>query len=133
MPKPAADSTDPANPTPGPYCVVWLYQDTPDAFERAARYALQNAGYGPKVILVFTESGARLLQVDRMAQLFRVPKLSELVDQLEAKGVIIELDIGAARRAGIVETLGVAMPNLRIADERRVAELATGARISARY
>lgn len=120
-------------PTPGPYCVVWLYGDTPEAFERAARYALQNAGYGLKVVLVFTEAGARLLQVDRMAQLFRVPKLSELVDQLEAKQVILELDIGSARRAGIVETLGVAMPNLRIADERRVAELATGARISARY
>ena len=115
------------------YCVIWLYRDTPDAFERAARYAIQSSGYGMQVVLVFTEAGARLLQVDRMTQLFRVPGVAALVDELEAKRVILELDIGAARRAGIVETLGVAMPNLRIADDARVAELATSARMSARY
>ncbi|MEZ4242019.1 MAG: hypothetical protein R3F59_38875 [Myxococcota bacterium] len=120
-------------PTSGPYCVVWLYSDSPDAFERAARYAVQNAGYGLEVILVFTDAGARLLQVDRMTQLFRLPAVTALIDELEAKRVILELDIGAARRAGIVETLGVAMPNLRIAGEERVAELTTGARITERY
>ena len=86
-----------------------------------------------KVVIVFTDAGARLLQVDRMTQLFRVPKLLDLIDKLEAAKVILELDIGAARRAGIVETLGVALPGLRIADDQRVAELATGARITARY
>jgi hypothetical protein len=129
----AEDTLDTEESIPGPYCVVWLYRDSPDAFERAARFAIQSSGYGLQVVLVFTEAGARLLQVDRMTQLFRVPGLSALVDELEAKKVTLELDIGAARRAGIVETLGVAMPNLRIADDRRVAELATGARMSARY
>jgi hypothetical protein len=118
---------------PGPFCVVWLYRDSPDAFERAARFALQNAGYGLEVVIVFTELGARLLQIDRMTQLFRVPGVLELVDRLTAQKVHLELDIGAARRAGIVETLGVAIPNLRIADEQRVAELSTGARMTARY
>lgn len=124
-----ADEENPA----GPFCVVWLYRDTPDAFERAARFALQNAGYEIPVVLLFTDAGARLLQVDRMTQLLRVPGLAELIDEIERQKILLELDIGAARRAGIVETLGVALPSLRIADERRVAELATGARVSARY
>lgn len=117
----------------GSYCVVWLFRDSPDAFERAARFALQNVGYELPVVLVFTEAGARLLQVDRMTQLLRVPGLSRLVDELEQKRVNLELDIGSARRLGIVETLGVALPSLRVADEQRVAELATGARVTARY
>lgn len=120
-------------PHPGPYCVVWLYRDAPDAFERAARFARQTAGYGMDVVIVFTEAGARLLQTDRLAQLFRVPGLTELVDELVDKGVSFELDVGSARRAGIIETLGVAIPSLRIADGDRLAELATGTRMTARY
>ncbi|MEQ1508093.1 MAG: DsrE family protein [Myxococcota bacterium] len=117
----------------GPFCVVWLYRDAPDAFERAARFALQNSAYGLEVVLLFTDAGARLLQVDRLAQVFRVPGLAALIKKLDEANVRFELDIGAARRAGVVETLGVTIPNLRIADERRVAELTTGARMTARY
>ena len=120
-------------PHSGPYCVVWLYRDSPDAFERAARFARQSSGYGMEVVIVFTEAGARLLQTDRMAQLFRIPGLGELIDELVDKKVYFELDVGAARRAGIVETLGVAIPTLRIADDDRLAELTTGARMTARY
>lgn len=125
--------SDDGDPHPGPFCVVWVYRDSPDAFERGARFALQNAGYGMEVVIVFTDRGARLLQIDRMSQLFRVPGLPDLIERLADQNVNFELDIGAARRAGIVETLGVTMPNLRIADEQRVAELATGARMTARY
>jgi len=117
----------------GPFCVVWLYQDSPEAFERAARFALQNVGYGLEVVLVFTDHAARLMQVDRMNQLFRIPGFPALFDALSDRNVWIELDIGAARRAGIVETLGVQIPNFRVVDEQRVAELATGARLTARY
>lgn len=122
------------DPVVGPaYCVVWLYRDSPDAFERAARFALQNVGYGLEVVIVFTDKGARLLQIDRATQLLRVAGVPALIERLVEEKVILELDIGAARRAGIIETLGVAMPNLRIADEQRVAELATRARLTARY
>lgn len=117
----------------GPFCSVWLYSDSPVAFERAARFALQNAGYGLEVVVIFTEAGARLLQTDRMAHLFSAPGVGELIDELIERQVFFELDIGSARRSGIVETLGSAIPNLRIADAGRLADLTTGARISARY
>ena len=116
----------------GPYCVVWIYRDSPDAFERAARYALQNVGYGLPVVIVFTDAGAKLLQTDRVVHLMRVPGMNALVDSLVDHHVFFELDIGAARRAGHIETLGC-LPNLKIADEQRVAELATGARVTVRY
>ncbi|MEQ1570031.1 MAG: hypothetical protein ABMA64_30640 [Myxococcota bacterium] len=128
MPEQSTPESDPS----GPYCVVWVYRDAPDAFERAARYAMQNAGYGLPVVIVFTDAGARLLGTDRMYQLLRTPGIAELIDGLVQKKVFFELDIGAARRAGVIETLG-ALPNLRIADEQRVAELTTGARVSVRY
>ena len=127
----APEDDEPAHA--GPYCVVWLYRDTPDAFERAARFARQNTGYGMEVVIVFTEAGARLLQTDRLMQLFRIPGLSELVDELVERNVTFELDAGSARRAGIVETLGAAIQTLRIADSARLAELTTGARMTARY
>jgi hypothetical protein len=123
---------DEPGPRAGPFCVVWVYSDTPEAFERAARYALQNVGYGMPVVIVFTDAGVRLLQTDRVSQLYRVKGMSALVDSLADRGVFFELDIGAARRNGLIETLG-ALPNLRIADEQRVAELATGARVTIRY
>jgi hypothetical protein len=114
------------------FCVVWLYRDTPDAFERAARYALQNVGYGLEVVIVLTDTSARLLQVDRLAQMLKLAPIESALRELVAAGVRIELDMGAARRAGVVETLG-SFPNLRVADDERVAELAAGARVSARY
>lgn len=116
----------------GPFCVVWLYQDTPDALQRALRFALQNAGYGLEVVLVLTDTAARLLQRDQLVQLLRVEAIASLLDQLDERQVRLELDIGAARRAGVVETLGT-LPALRVADDQRVAELATGARMTARY
>jgi hypothetical protein len=116
----------------GPFCVVWVYRESPDAFERAARYALQNSGYGLPVVIVFTDAGARLLQTDRVSQLLRMPGVPKLIEDLVQKRIYFELDIGAARKAGVIETLG-ALPNLRIADEQRVAELATGARVTVRY
>lgn len=124
--------SDDAGEHPGPYCAVWLYRDTPDAFERAARFALQNSGYGLEVVLIITDTAARLLQRDRLAQLLRTGSIGELIDQMGERSVRIELDIGAARRAGVVETLG-ALPQLRVADDRRVAEITTGARMTARY
>lgn len=114
------------------YCVIWLYRDTPDAFERAARYALQNSGYGMPVAIVFTDRGPRLLQIDRYSQLLRVPALKALIRDLEKADVTLELDMGAARQLGFHDTLAI-IPSLRIADEQRVAELAAGARVSARY
>jgi predicted peroxiredoxin len=117
----------------GPYCVVWVYGDSPTTFERAARFALQNTGYGLDVVVVFTEAGVKLVQTDRMARLFAVPGLGELIDDLVERRVYFEVDIGSARRVGVVETLGSAIPNLRIADQGRLADLATGARITARY
>lgn len=114
------------------YCVVWLYRDTPEAFERAARYALQNVGYGLPVVIVVTDLGPRLLQVDRYHQLLRVPALKALIKALDEAEVWLELDIGAARQLGFHDTLAM-VPNLRIADDQRVAELAAGARVSARY
>lgn len=128
----AAPADDDDGPTEA-YCVVWVYRDSPEAFEKAARFALQNAGYGLPVVVVLTESGARLMQVDRMAALFRKPGLAEVIDQLAERNVFFELDIGSARRAGIVETLGSAIPTLRIADDVRLAELTSSARVTARY
>jgi hypothetical protein len=119
-----SDDDEPGHAS-GPFCVVWVYRDTPDAFERAARYALQNTGYGLEVVVVLTEQGARLVQRDRLLQMMRLEHIVELMDKLE-------LDIGAARRAGVVQTLG-ALPGLRVADDQRVAELTTGARMTARY
>ena len=127
----AVDDDDGA-PHAGPFCVVWLYQDTPDAFQRALRFALQNTGYGLEVVLVLTDTAARLLQRDRLVQLLRVTAIAGMLDQLVERQVRLELDIGAARRAGVVETLGT-LPMLRVADDQRVAELATGARMTARY
>jgi hypothetical protein len=114
------------------FCVVWLYSDVPESFERAARYALANVGYGMPVVLVFTQLGAKLLQIDRWQALLRVPAIKALIRSLDEKDVLLELDIGAARQMGLHDTLAV-VPNLRIADEERVAELAAGARVSARY
>lgn len=125
-------SDDDTSPHAGPYCVVWLYRDAPDAFERAARFALQNTGYGIEVVIVITDMAARLLQRDRLVQLLRTGRIAKLLEELEQHKVKLEFDIGAARRAGVIETLG-GLPLLRIADEQRVAELATGARMTARY
>jgi predicted peroxiredoxin len=126
-----SDDDEPGHAS-GPFCVVWVYRDTPDAFERAARYALQNTGYGLEVVVVLTEQGARLVQRDRLLQMMRLEHIVELMDQLVEHKVKLELDIGAARRAGVVQTLG-ALPGLRVADDQRVAELTTGARMTARY
>lgn len=120
-------------PHAGPFCVVWLYSDTPDAFERAARFARRSCGYGLEVVIVLTESGSRLAQTDRMNYLLRMPGIPELVDELVARDVRFELDIGSARRAGVVETLGSSLPELRLADDARLADLTTGARVTARY
>ncbi|MCA9489566.1 MAG: DsrE family protein, partial [Myxococcales bacterium] len=109
------------------------HADTPDVFERAGRYARQNLNYGMQVVLVFTESGARLLQTDRMARLLLLPGMQQLVEDLDAGGASFELDLSSARRVGVVETLTSLLPSLRIADAARLAELATGTRMTARY
>lgn len=117
----------------GPFCVVWVHADSPDVFERAGRFAKQNMNYGMQVVVVFTEAGARLLQTDRMARMLLLPGMQGLVDELENGGVSFELDLSSARRAGVVETLSSLLPSLRIADPARLAELATGTRMTARY
>lgn len=117
----------------GPYCLVWVYRDSPDVFERAARFALQSAAYDLEVVMVFAEDGARLLQTDRLHALLTIPEVGDLVDDLIEKRVFFELDIGAARRAGVVETLGSQLPNLRIADQTRLAHLIGNARMTVRY
>lgn len=124
---------DPQNArSAGPFCAVWIYSDTPDAFERAARFALQNLDYALQVVLIFSEAGVRLLQTDRLARLLQNPSTAELVDRLVEGGALMEIDIASARQAGFVETLGAAL-TLRVADPGRLAELTSGARISARY
>jgi hypothetical protein len=127
-----SEADDEPSHASGPFCVVWVYRDTPDAFERAARFALQNTGYGLEVVMVLTDQGARLVQRDRLLQLMQLENIVSLMDQLVERQVRLELDIGAARRAGVVQTLG-ALPTLRVADDQRVAELTTGARMTARY
>lgn len=125
---------DELEPDPtGPFCVVWIHADSPDAFERAARYARQNLNYGMQVVVVFAESGARLLQTDRMARLLMLPGMQQLVQELEDGGASFELDLSSARRSGVVETLSNLLPSLRVADAARLAELATGTRMTARY
>ncbi|MCB9687115.1 MAG: DsrE family protein [Alphaproteobacteria bacterium] len=125
---------DEAEPEPsGPFCVVWVHADSPDVFERAARYARQNLNYGMMVVVVFTEAGARLLQTDRMARMLMLPGIQQLVDELDRGGASFELDLSSARRVGVVETLTSLLPSLRIADPARLAELATGTRMTARY
>jgi len=123
------DPTDNA----GPFCAVWVYSARPEAFERAARFALLNTGYDNEVVLVFTEEGTRLMQTDRTLQLVENPQFSELIEALVARGVTFELDAGSARRAGFVETLSSLIPTLRVADAGRIADLTTGARVCARY
>ncbi len=118
---------------PGPYCLVWVYRDSPQVFERAARFALTSAEYDLEVVMVFAEAGARLLQTDRLHALMTIAEVGQLIDQLIDKRVFFELDLGAARRAGVVETIGAQLPNLRLANERRMAELISNAPMTVRF
>jgi hypothetical protein len=110
-----------------------VYRDSPDVFERAARFALQSTAYELEVVMLFAEAGARLMQTDRLHSLLRIDGVGDLVDELITARVYFELDIGAARRAGVVETLGAQLPNLRIADQKRIAELVSNARMTVRF
>ncbi|HHO50847.1 MAG TPA: hypothetical protein ENK18_08200, partial [Deltaproteobacteria bacterium] len=65
-----SDPVDPQNdPVVGPFCAVWIHSGTPDAFGRAAGFALQNPGYAMQVVLILSEAGVRLLRTDRLSQL----------------------------------------------------------------